>query len=100
MQHGSEEKLSTLYAALLSRSHGILTGFCLAFAFAGACLAQVDRSALNGTVTDPTGRVLPGVEVAAVQDSTGLRRTTVTFWKGDLRDPGVAGGSLHSDVQA
>jgi hypothetical protein len=89
MQQGSERNLPKLNAELFSRSCKILAGFCLVFALAGACLAQVDRSALNGTVTDPSGRVLPGVEVIAVQDSTGLRRTTVTSGSGTYEIPEV-----------
>ena len=50
-------------------------------------MAQVDRSALNGTVTDPSGRVLPGAEVVAVQDATGLRRTTVSSGGGTYEIP-------------
>src|SRR5882724_2170710 len=40
--------------------------------------AQVDRSGLNGTVTDPSGRVLPQAQVIAVHNATGLRRETTT----------------------
>lgn len=45
-------------------------------------LAQVDRAGLNGTVTDPAGRVLPGVRIVALQDSTGLKRATVSASNG------------------
>jgi len=68
-------------------SRRILAGFCLAFALCGECLAQVDRSALNGTVTDSAGLALPGVEVVAVQDSTGLRRLTVSSGSGTYAIP-------------
>jgi hypothetical protein len=43
-----------------------------------ASLAQVDRSGLSGTVVDPSGRVVPGAHVTAVQSSSGLRRETTT----------------------
>jgi hypothetical protein len=43
-----------------------------------SALAQVDRSALTGTVTDPTGRVLGQTRVAAVENSTQLRREGVS----------------------
>jgi len=45
-------------------------------------LAQVDRAGLNGTVTDPSGRVLPQTHVAAVQNDTGLRRETTSSSSG------------------
>ena len=86
MQHRSEEKLSTVKTRRVSRS-GSLTGFCLVAAFVGVGFGQVDRSALNGTVTDPSGGLLPGVEVVAVQDSTGLRRTTVSSASGAYSVP-------------
>jgi len=41
-------------------------------------LAQVDRAGLNGTVADPSGRALPQTRITAVQNSTGLRRETVS----------------------
>jgi hypothetical protein len=40
--------------------------------------AQVDRAGLNGTVTDPSGRVLPQTHITAVQTATGLRRETIS----------------------
>jgi hypothetical protein len=40
--------------------------------------AQVDRAGLNGTVTDPAGRVVPGVHVVVTKPDTGLVRETDT----------------------
>src|SRR5579862_5955002 len=45
-------------------------------------LAQVDRSSLNGTVRDASGRVVPGTAVRATQVETGLARATVTTGAG------------------
>ncbi len=44
--------------------------------------AQVDRSALNGTVTDPSGRRVGQVHVTAVENSTQLRREGVSDAEG------------------
>jgi hypothetical protein len=44
--------------------------------------AQVDRAALSGTVSDPTGRVLPQTHITAVQNLTGLRRETMSSSRG------------------
>jgi len=41
-------------------------------------LAQVDRAALSGTVTDPSGRALPQTRVTAVQAATALERRTTS----------------------
>src|SRR5580704_6826912 len=40
--------------------------------------AQIDRAALSGTVTDPSGRVLPQTRVTAVQAATGLHRAATS----------------------
>jgi len=44
--------------------------------------AQLDGTGLTGTVTDGTGRVIPVVQVVAIQDATGLRRETVSSSQG------------------
>ena len=41
-------------------------------------IAQVDRSALTGTVTDPAGRLLGQTHITAVENSTQLRREVVS----------------------
>ena len=65
------------------RSGRVLIGFgALAF-LSGISFAQMDRSALSGTVTDASGRILPETQVTAVQNSTGLRRATVSDQTGN-----------------
>ena len=51
---------------------------CAVWFAAYLCFAQVDHSGLNGTITDPSGRVLSQARVTAVQNSTQLRREAVT----------------------
>jgi hypothetical protein len=46
----------------------------LSLSFAIPGVAQVDRSALTGTVTDPSGRLLGQTHISAVENSTQLRR--------------------------
>ena len=41
-------------------------------------MAQTDRSALTGTVTDPQGARIRGAQVVAAQSGTGLERRTLT----------------------
>jgi len=61
---------------------------CSIVAFlSSAAYAQVDRAALNGTVTDPDGRVLPRVVVLARQQATGLYRQAVTSSQGTYDIP-------------
>src|SRR5262249_41883962 len=82
MQHRNEECRRSSPQALR-----ILTGLFLVLALTAVGLAQVDRSSLNGTVTDPNGGVLPGVKVVGVQNATGLQRTAVTSEDGTYEIP-------------
>jgi hypothetical protein len=49
--------------------------------------AQIDRTGLNGTVSDPSGRVLQQARVTAVQNATGLRRETTSSPRGTYDIP-------------
>jgi Carboxypeptidase regulatory-like domain len=56
-------------------------------------LGQVDRAELEGTVTDPTGRVVGGATVKILAVDTGLSQEQATNAKGYYRFPGLAVGS-------
>ncbi len=62
------------------------TAFVLAYP-AEQAVAQVDRAGLDGTITDPSGRVVPGVHVVAELPETGLRRETVSSATGTYDIP-------------
>jgi len=55
--------------------------------------AQVDRAGLNGTVTDPSGRLLPQTRVTAVETATGLQRETVSSSTGAYDIPELPVGT-------
>jgi len=40
--------------------------------------AQAGRGGLNGLVTDPTGAIIPGARVTALNRATGVAQSTVT----------------------
>jgi hypothetical protein len=65
----------------------LLWGFAVMACLAFPSAAQVDRAGLTGTVTDPAGRVLPQTHVTAVQNSTGLRRETMSSSSGTYDIP-------------
>ncbi len=57
------------------------------------CMAQIDRAALTGTVTDPTGAMVQHAEVQAVDLATGLKSEAHTNSKGVYLVPGLAVGT-------
>jgi len=61
----------------------VLLGFSTALLFAGACLAQVERAGLSGTVSDSSGRALANTRVVAVDGSTQLHRETASDSNGN-----------------
>jgi hypothetical protein len=69
------------------RSFRALIGFGAVLSLAGISFAQIDRSSLSGTITDSSGRVLPETHITAVQNSTQLRRETVSSANGSYAIP-------------
>src|SRR5438552_6511173 len=53
---------------------------------------------INGTVKDTSGALIPGVEVAATQAATGIRRTTVTNERGDFILPNLPVGPYRFEA--
>ena len=70
-----------------------LAGLGILFCLVSISLAQADRSGLNGTITDPSGRVLPDVQVLALEDATGLRREAVSSASGTYGIPELPVGT-------
>jgi hypothetical protein len=54
---------------------------------------------ISGVVTDPTGAVIPDVEVTALNTGTGVRQSVVTDSKGFYEFPALAIGTYELDVQ-
>ena len=77
-------------------NHATRCRFLLAGVFlslASFSLAQIDRAGLSGTVTDPSGRVLPQTHVTAVQISTGLERQAMSSGTGTYDIPELPVGN-------
>lgn len=74
-------------ALTLLRRLRLLIGLGSVFSLACVSFAQVDRSSLSGTVTDSSGRVVPETHITAVQNSTQLRRETVSWTNGGYAIP-------------
>ncbi|MGA2072075.1 MAG: carboxypeptidase regulatory-like domain-containing protein [Terriglobia bacterium] len=54
---------------------------------------------ISGVVTDPSGAVIPSVQVTALNTGTGLRLSVVTDSKGFYEFPALAIGTYELDVQ-
>ncbi|MFN7544181.1 MAG: carboxypeptidase-like regulatory domain-containing protein [Acidobacteriota bacterium] len=61
--------------------------------------AQMTRGTLTGTVTDPSGAVVPGVSVKAVNLLTNIVRETKTNDAGIYRIPALDPGSYAVEFQ-
>src|SRR5438874_11615281 len=68
----------------------------VAFTAEGA-LAQATAQ-INGTVKDPSGGVLPGATVTAIQTETAFRREVVTDSEGLYSIPGIPIGPYKLEV--
>jgi hypothetical protein len=73
--------------ALISVASRIVVAFAAMLLLTSSGQAQIDRTGLNGTVTDASGRVVPKAHVTAVQDGTGLRRETFSSTNGTYDIP-------------
>ena len=60
--------------------------------------AQGGTAQISGTVTDPSGAVLPGVEITATQTATGLVRATITNETGSYVLPNLAIGPYRVEA--
>src|SRR5438552_155429 len=64
----------------------------------GCVQAQIDRAALTGTVTDPTGAVVRDAKIHAKDQATGLENETQSNSRGVYRVPGLAVGTYTVTV--
>ncbi len=81
-----------LFAALLPTVPLVVAGPC--------ALAQSDTSSLSGTVTDPSGAVVPGATVSARNDANGQIRNATTNSVGAYTITNVPSGGYTVTVEA
>src|SRR5246127_620964 len=76
-----------------SASHTTHILFALSLAWVSTCgWSQTQLGTVFGTVTDPTGAVIPGANVTVSRGSTGLKREALTDMKGQYQVMGLATG--------
>jgi hypothetical protein len=79
----------------MNRVAGLLRAFV--FVIAGSLSAWA-QAQIQGTVKDPSGAILPGVEVKAMQADTGVVRETVTNETGGYVLPNLATGPYRVEA--
>lgn len=78
-----------------------LKRFFLLAGLVSVCLwGQQDRATLVGTVTDPSGAVVPQVKVTIVQTTTNLAVETQTNESGQFRAPNLPIGEYRLEFEA
>ncbi len=65
---------------------------CLVLLFTGFALAQRDLGTITGTVTDPTGAVVPGAAITITEDATGQSYKIQATGTGDYARPALRPG--------
>src|SRR5207302_6285632 len=74
---------------------------CILFGFTGTLLAQTAATgALKGTVTDPSGSVVPGVTIKVTSNETGQSRTAITQGNGTYLVPLLPLGEYRLETSA
>ena len=74
--------------------------FLLVVLGSSALLAQIDRAVLEGTVSDPSGRVIVGANVTVVAIDTGIGQEQRTNSNGYYRFPGLPVGRYSVTVSS
>src|SRR6266704_1825590 len=98
-----------MYPATQSKKHegetvmmraklALLCVFLLALCLPLTTHAQNFTGTITGTVTDPSGAVVPGVSVTVVNDRTGASRTTTTNDQGSFSFPELDAGTYTMTV--
>src|SRR3954469_269364 len=70
---------------------------CLAAAF--SLLAQSDRGAITGTISDASGALIPGAKITLTNSATGFKTDTVSTGTGNYTLAGLPVGTYTLDVE-
>jgi len=67
--------------------------------FGGVLRAQTQLATVFGTVTDPSGAVIPGAQITIANQSTGWKRDTVTDTAGEYHLAGLPTGGYSLRIE-
>ena len=89
--------ISTFVRSFSSRARLLLV---LSLAFPPICAwSQTQLATVSGTITDPSGAVVPGVSVTIVSQGTGLKRSAPTDTAGEYRFAGLPTGNYSLRIE-
>jgi hypothetical protein len=71
----------------------------LAALFSVCAWSQTQLATVSGTITDPSGAVMPGVSVTVVSQGTGLKRSALTDTAGEYRFAGLPTGNYSLRIE-
>lgn len=71
----------------------------LSLLFGSVALGQIKSGTITGTVTDPTGAVVPGASVSVINQATNVTTTVVTDDTGSFTFPYLAPGTYAVNVE-
>src|SRR6266540_3461030 len=77
-----------------------MRSLAMSFVISLTLYAQLDRGTLTGTITDPTGAVVPNVKITFVNQGTGATSTTVTNEAGQYSRPNLPIGTYQLTGEA
>ena len=75
----------------------IVTAFLIT---AALLFAQGDRGTITGIVTDPSGQIVPGVQVSITNEDTGIKSATVSSDSGSYTLPLLMVGNYRMEARA
>src|SRR5580698_1010762 len=71
----------------------------LAALFSISAWAQTQLATVSGTITDPSGAVVPGVSITISSQGTGLKRSALTDTAGGYRFAGLTTGTYSLRIE-
>jgi hypothetical protein len=86
-------------AALLNLMVGFLCVLALGLVLSGISFAQIKSSTIVGTVTDPSGAVVPDANVTVINQETNVATTTVSDKSGTFTVPYLPPGTYTVNVE-
>src|SRR5436853_7725113 len=82
------------------RTFAIVVVALLILASGGVVWSQTVQGVITGTITDPTGAVVPGATVTITNVGTNISQTTTTGSDGSYRFPLVPPGTYTIEIKA